>query len=64
MRETGTLEPQQNDGMNAASQWRLTLGRRVATCYAVNPKVAAVIVGGSVSRGHADHYSDIEIGVF
>ena len=64
MQETGTSEPQHPQGMNSASRWRLALARRVAAAYAANPSVAAVIVGGSTARGHADRYSDIEIGVF
>jgi hypothetical protein len=50
--------------MNAASQWRYALAQEIAPIYAANPHVAAVIVGGSTARGHADRYSDIEIGVF
>ena len=50
--------------MNAASSWRLALARRVASPYVENPKLAAMIVGGSVSRGHADRFSDLEIGGF
>jgi len=50
-------------GMNAASEWRLALARRVAGAYADNPRVAAIIVSGSVSGGHADRYSDLEMGV-
>src|SRR5690349_7308634 len=64
MSETASPQPQEDKQMNAASQWRLALARRVAAHYSDNPKVAAVIVGGSVSRGHADRYSDIEIGAF
>ena len=40
------------------------LRRRVAAAYSTNSHVAAAIVGGSVSRGHADRFSDIEVGVF
>jgi|SRR6266508_1899914 len=50
--------------MNTASQWRLAIMREIAPLYADNPAVAAVIVGGSSARGHADQYSDIELGVF
>jgi len=50
--------------MNAASQWRFKIAERVALIYAENQKVAAVIVGGSTARGHADRYSDVEISVF
>jgi hypothetical protein len=50
--------------MNAASQWRYALAQQLAPIYAMNPHVAAVLVGGSTARGHADRYSDIELGVF
>jgi len=50
--------------MNDASKWRLELVSPVAALYANNPKAAAVIVGGSTARGHADKFSDVEIGVF
>lgn len=50
--------------MNDASLWRYEVAQYVAPIIARNPKVKAVIVGGSVSRGNADSYSDIEIGVF
>jgi len=50
--------------MNKASQWRLEVARFVAPVIAQNPKVQAIVLGGSASRGSADSYSDIEIGVF
>lgn len=50
--------------MNAASQWRFVLAQRLAPLYAANLHVAAVLVGGSTARGHADRFSDIELGVF
>lgn len=50
--------------MNAASNWRYLLAQQLTPVYAANPHVAAVIVGGSTARGHADHFSDIELGVF
>jgi hypothetical protein len=43
------------------SRWRLELGRHVGLAFARNPLVAAVLVAGSVARGHADRYSDIEL---
>jgi len=49
---------------NAASQWRREIGETIGAAYAGNGKVAAVILGGSTARGHADRYSDIELGVF
>ena len=56
------MQPEQN--MNQASQWRLAMARKVAPVISTNPKVQAVILAGSTSRGWADSYSDIEIGVF
>lgn len=50
--------------MNAASQWRYALVQQIAPIYANNPHVAAIVVGGSTARGHADRYSDAELGVF
>jgi predicted nucleotidyltransferase len=50
--------------MNEASQWRHTFAQPLASIYAANPHVAAVLLGGSTARGHADRYSDIEVGVF
>lgn len=50
--------------MNHASQWRHTIATRIAPMYADNHHVAAIILGGSTARGHADGYSDIELGVF
>jgi hypothetical protein len=35
-----------------------------APAYAANPKVAAVLLAGSVARGTADAYSDIELDIF
>ncbi len=50
--------------MNAASQWRQALVRQFVPVYADNPNVAAMLLGGSTARGHADRFSDIELGVF
>ena len=50
--------------MTEASKWRIALGRRIAPIYANHPRVKAIVVGGSVGRGIADRYSDVEIGVF
>jgi hypothetical protein len=50
--------------MNETSRWRLEVARYVADIVAKHPGVAAVMLGGSASRGNADAYSDIEIGVF
>ena len=43
------------------SEWRLPLARRVAGPYYQDPGVSAVGVTGSVARGWADRYSDIEL---
>ena len=50
--------------MTKASEWRIALAQRIMPVYANHPKVKVVIVGGSVGRGIADCYSDVEIGVF
>lgn len=50
--------------MNEMSQWRQAIARHIGLSYASNPHVSAVLVGGSTARGHADRYSDIELGIF
>ena len=50
--------------MNEATIKRMALAQRIAPAYAANPKVRAVLLAGSVARGTADHFSDIEIDVF
>jgi hypothetical protein len=50
--------------MNDATTRRLEIARRIAPFYAANPKVAAVLVAGSVGAGHADRYSDLELDIF
>lgn len=42
---------------------RLALARRIAPGYAALPRIAAVLVGGSVARGYADRWSDLALGV-
>ena len=42
----------------------MELARETARRYAADPRVLAVMAGGSVARGCADAYSDVEIGVF
>ena len=46
-----------------AAAMRAELAAQVAPVYASNRSVAAVVLGGSVARGHADRYSDIELTV-
>lgn len=58
------LELLPEDLMTKASKWRIALARKIAPIYENYPKVKVVVVGGSVGRGIADRYSDVEIGVF
>ena len=44
--------------------WRIDFARQIAQTYIANPKVKVVVISGSVSRGQADAYSDIELDVF
>ena len=53
-----------NMKMNEMSRAGLKLAQSIASIYADYPGVRAILVGGSVSRGCADEYSDLEIGVF
>jgi predicted nucleotidyltransferase len=50
--------------MNEASRWRLAMARAIAPVYTTDPRVRTVIVAGSVARGFADAFSDVEIGLF
>lgn len=50
--------------MNDASKQLLALARRNAASYLVNPKVRAIGVAGSVARGQADTYSDIDMSIY
>ncbi len=50
--------------MNAMSMAGFALASAIAPAYVAIPRVQAVMIGGSVSLGHADAYSDLEIGVF
>lgn len=50
--------------MNEISRAGLELAESIAGIYASNSNVRAIFVGGSVSRGYADEYSDLEIGIF
>ncbi|NDJ54037.1 MAG: nucleotidyltransferase domain-containing protein [Chloroflexi bacterium] len=49
--------------MNDASQWRYRIAQRIGELYARNADVPAVILGGSTARGHADRFSDLDMGV-
>ena len=50
--------------LNAASAWRRSLAESVAPAYAALPDVRAVLLAGSVARGWADRFSDVEMTVF
>jgi hypothetical protein len=50
--------------MNEASRWRLEFARHITGKYTRHPSVRAIMVSGSVARGCADRWSDVEIGVF
>jgi hypothetical protein len=50
--------------MNEASAGRLALAQQLAPHYGASPKVAAVAVEGSVARGDADRFSDIDLAVY
>jgi hypothetical protein len=47
----------------AASVLRRSLAEHIAAAYAANHGVRAVFLGGSAARGHADRFSDLELGV-
>ena len=50
--------------MQEESRWRDALAQQIASHAHANPKVAAVIVEGSVARGYADRFSDLDLAVF
>ncbi len=50
--------------MQEESRWRYALAQQIASHAHANPKVAAVVVEGSVARGYADRSSDIDLAVF
>jgi len=50
--------------MQEASRWRDALAQQIASHVHANPKVAAMLVEGSVARDCADHSSDLDLAVF
>jgi hypothetical protein len=50
--------------VSAGSRWRRVAAAPLLAAYAAAVEVDAVILSGSVARGHADRWSDVEIGVF
>jgi hypothetical protein len=51
-------------GVNEAMRWRLALAKKIGAAYAANDNAEVVMVAGSVGRGSADRYSDIEVDVY
>lgn len=49
---------------NPHAVWRIDLARELADAIISLPGVQAIIVAGSVARGYADGYSDVEIPIF
>lgn len=50
--------------MNDELTRRTSSANRIAAAYAANPNVCAVLLAGSVARGTADAFSDIEIDIY
>jgi predicted nucleotidyltransferase len=50
--------------VNAHAAWRLDLAREIGDQIRKINGVRAIVVGGSVARGYADHFSDLEIPIF
>jgi predicted nucleotidyltransferase len=50
--------------MDGATALRRDHADRIAAAYAAEPRVAAVVLGGSTARGDADRFSDLELGIF
>ena len=50
--------------VSKVSKGGLALAEQIVLTYSDHPSIKAVMVGGSVSRGYADRYSDLEVGVF
>lgn len=49
---------------NQHAVWRIDLARKLAQSISLFQGVQAIVVAGSVARGYADEYSDLEIPVF
>lgn len=50
--------------MNPHADWRIDFGRRIAGRLIPFEGIKAIVIAGSVARGYADQYSDIEIPIF
>jgi len=49
---------------NSHAVWRIDLARKLVDAIIPLPGVRAIVVAGSVARGYADEYSDVEIPIF
>jgi predicted nucleotidyltransferase len=52
---------QEND---VHSSWRIALAKEISNVICTIPGIKAIIIGGSVARGYADQFSDLEIPLF
>jgi hypothetical protein len=50
--------------VNEETRWRLALAKEIGASYASDRNAQVVLVAGSVGRGSADRYSDIELDVY
>jgi hypothetical protein len=50
--------------VNEATAWRFALAKEIGASYASNHNAQVVMIAGSVGRGSADRYSDIEVDVY
>jgi Domain of unknown function (DUF4037) len=50
--------------MDEATGWRFALAEEIGAAYAANENAQVVMVAGSVGRGSADRYSDVEVDVY
>jgi hypothetical protein len=50
--------------MNPHVEWRLAIARQIAARIRPYEGIRAIVVGGSVARGYADAYSDLEMPLF
>ena len=49
---------------HAHAAWRLEIARQIVVRLQRYPGIRAIVVGGSVARGYADAYSDLEMPLF
>lgn len=50
--------------LNHPTAWRLHVGQEIAAAHRRDPRVVAIALTGSVARGDADRYSDLEVATF